>query len=289
MANVQRTNWEQYDIGQCLNLSLSEMIRNEPMLISASYFWSDAINAFMFNHGPMTPTLMDVVMLTGLNVHAPDRSFHLLEKASFKIETKSIGGWKGYIGKNMKTGSVSVREHTAFLNMWLEKFIFCGKAVGPTNNNIKLVETLANGNYVPLGKYLLGSVYHLLHQASVRLRNNQPITKLGGLWWFIQLWLHMYMHKTMVVDLSEMQFPSEEFSGEEETITRRCTSFGEAAIMIANDPKILGITDFFKCFYNGFPKTSTIWFAYHDEKVIYENPFKFQLDTWNTITLAPTK
>ena len=94
IASSQRTNWEQYDISQCLNLSLSEMIRNEPMLISASYFWSDAINAFMFNHGPMTPTLMDVVMLTGLNIDASDRSFHLLEKASFKIETKIISGWK---------------------------------------------------------------------------------------------------------------------------------------------------------------------------------------------------
>jgi len=81
---------EQYDISQCLNLSLSKMIRNEPMLISASFFWSDAINAFMFSHGLMTPTLLDVMMLTGLNIHAPDRSFHLLEKASFKIETKSI-------------------------------------------------------------------------------------------------------------------------------------------------------------------------------------------------------
>ena len=50
--------------------------------------------------------------------------------------------------------------------------------------------------------------------------------------------------------------------------------------MIANDPKILSITDFSKCFYNGFPKISTIWFAYHDEKVSYENPFKFQLDSW---------
>src|SRR6185312_505056 len=38
MANSQRTNWEQHDISQCLNLSLSEMIRNVPMLISASYF-----------------------------------------------------------------------------------------------------------------------------------------------------------------------------------------------------------------------------------------------------------
>ena len=212
------------------------------MLISASFFWSDAINAFMFKHGPMTPTLMDVMMFTGLNIHASDRPFQLLEKASFKIETKSIGGWKGYIGKNMKTGSVSVKEHTAFLNMWLEKFIFCGKAVGPTNNNLNLAETLANGNFVPLGKHLLGSVYHLLHQVSAKHRNNQPITNLGGPWWFIQLWPHMYMHKTMVVNLSEMEFPSEEFFEEEETITRRCTSFGEAAIMIANDPKILGIT-----------------------------------------------
>ena len=82
-ANVQRTIWEQYDISQCLNLSLSEMIRNEPMLIAAYYFCSDAINAFMFNHGSMTPTLIDVVMLTGLNIHAPDRPFHLLEKNFF--------------------------------------------------------------------------------------------------------------------------------------------------------------------------------------------------------------
>ena len=116
------------------------------------------------------------------------------------------------------------------------------------HNNLKLAETLAIGNPVPLGKHLLGSVYHLLHHVSSRLRKNQPITNLGGPWWFIQLWLHMYMHKTMVVELSEMEFPSENFSEEEETITRRCTSFGEVAIMIANDPKTLGITDFFKSF-----------------------------------------
>ena len=52
--------------------------------------------------------------------------------------------------------------------------------------------------------------------------------------------------------------------------------------MIANDPKTLGITDFFKSFYNGFPEISTIWFAYQDEKVMYENPFKFQLESWKT-------
>ena len=150
------------------------------MHISASFFWSDAINAFLFGHGLMTPTLLDVIMLTGLNITAPDRSFDFLDKASFKIETRTIGGWRGYVTKNMKTGSVSLRQHTAFLNMWLEKFIFCGKTVGPMNNTLKMAETLASGNPVPLGKHLLRSVYHLLHQVLAKLRADQPISNLGG-------------------------------------------------------------------------------------------------------------
>jgi len=80
----------------------------------------------------------------------------------------------------MKTGSVSVREHAAFLNMWPEKFIFFGKTISPTTNNLKMAETLAGGNLIPLGKHLLGSVYHLLHQVSVNLRTDQPISNLGG-------------------------------------------------------------------------------------------------------------
>ena len=68
------------------------MIRNEPMLISASYFWSDAVNAFLFGHGPMTPTLLDVMMLTGLSITAFDRAFNFMDLASFKIKTRVIGG-----------------------------------------------------------------------------------------------------------------------------------------------------------------------------------------------------
>ena len=79
-----------------------------------------------------------------------------------------------------------------------------------------------------------------------------------------------------------MSFLSEDFGEEENPITRRCTSFGEAAIMIANDSNVFGKTDFFKCFYNGFLEASTIWLAYQDEKVTYESPFKFQLDSWKT-------
>ena len=92
VANTYRADWEQYNISQCLNLSLLEMVRNEPMLTSVYFFWSDAINAFLFGHEPMTPTLLDVLMLTGLNISAPDRSVTFLDKASFKVETRNNGG-----------------------------------------------------------------------------------------------------------------------------------------------------------------------------------------------------
>jgi len=88
------------------------------------------------------------------------------------------------------------------------------------------------------------------------------------------------MHKAMGIKLLEMTFPQEDFGEEENPITVRCTSFGEVAIMIANDPNVFGKTNFFKCFYNGFTKNSTIWFAYQDDNKEYENPFKFNLDSW---------
>jgi hypothetical protein len=47
--------------------------------------------------------------------------------------------------------------------MCLEKFVFCGKTFGPTTNYQIVAEQLDAGNRTPLGKYLLGAVYHLLH------------------------------------------------------------------------------------------------------------------------------
>jgi len=68
------------------------MHMNESLLIVASYFWSDTLNAFIFSHGPASPTLADVLMLTGLDVSTADSS-HLFDTTpSAKVETRSIGG-----------------------------------------------------------------------------------------------------------------------------------------------------------------------------------------------------
>ena len=64
-------DWEVYYLSQCLTLSLSRMERNDSLLIAASYFWSNTLNAFVFGHGTMTITLADVYMLIGLRIIGP--------------------------------------------------------------------------------------------------------------------------------------------------------------------------------------------------------------------------
>jgi hypothetical protein len=61
-------NWDTLRIAQCLELSLAETPKNEDLLIAACHFWSNGVNAFLFGHGPMSPTLADVYMITGLDI-----------------------------------------------------------------------------------------------------------------------------------------------------------------------------------------------------------------------------
>ncbi|CAO2184601.1 unnamed protein product [Urochloa humidicola] len=282
MDSKKRTQWDQYDIGHCINLTLANIQRNDSLLITSSYFWSDALNAFLFGHGPMAPSLADVVMLTGLNITST-KSYDLLAKPTHKIETSKIGGgWSGYMETFAKSsGTIDHREHTAFLLMWLEKFLFCGKTFGPSNKFLKLAEHLASGNDFPLGKCLLGSVYRLLHEVSLRLRNNQPIPSLGGPWWFINLWLNVHMTRVLNIDLVRCKFPVTQLESADPK-SRRCISFGEAAATfdhVETNPDRLA--SYFCCFYNGLNKQVLTWHAYEDPNHNFEFPYNFKFDEAN--------
>lgn len=278
---ADRLYWDEADIGQCIDLSLAHMTRNEPLLQMSSYFWSDALNAFLFGHGPMTPTLIDVVMMTGLNITAADNCLRF-GKCTHRLETRKIGGWKGYIGKyNPGSGAINARERTAFFTMWLEKFFFCGKSAGPTTNCQAMAEVMASNQQLPLGKYLLGAVYRLLHQVGVCLRRNKPIGNPGGPWWFIQIWLNAYMHKIAGIDLKSIQFPASSFAENEEFKTRGALSIGEAASQIVNDPSAVTLVDYFKVFYHGFSDQDFSWFIYTDVKDTFSHPTNFDMTDTN--------
>ena len=141
------------------------MERNDSLLISASYFWSNALNAFIFGHGPMTITLADVYMLTGLRITGSVQPYEYLSVGSKRLaKIADYTRWASYNLNHVEDeSSVSEREYVAFLNMWMERFIFCGSSCGPTYNHKLMAEHLALGKDIPLGKYLLGAAYHLMY------------------------------------------------------------------------------------------------------------------------------
>ena len=113
--------------------------------------------------------------------------YDLLSVGSKKLaKILDCTGWASYVLNHIGDGStVDDREHVAFLNMWLEKFIFCGSSCGPTYNHKYLAGRLATGNGIPLRKYLLGSAYHLMHQVAAKLLKNKPVHTISGPWWLI--------------------------------------------------------------------------------------------------------
>ena len=71
-----------------------------------------------------------------------------------------------------------------------------------------MVEYLAVGIEIPVGKYLLGSAYHLMYQVAAQLLKNEAVHTISGPWWLIQMWLNLYMHKIVKPNLQNLSFPS---------------------------------------------------------------------------------
>jgi hypothetical protein len=193
VARVHQSTWETIGIADVLSLSLSPLDKNENLLKTIGYFWSDVLNCFLFGHSPMTPSLMDVVMITGLDIASPSPSAYNLPEVPFRLSSKSeCTNWGAYLKKHVKTkGPVTEREHTIFLNFWLEYFIFCGPSLAPTKNYLSLAYELAKDVTVGLDKLFLREVYMYLHLTFLSLLSQKKL-KTSGPWWFIQLWAYLY-------------------------------------------------------------------------------------------------
>jgi hypothetical protein len=174
-------------------LSLAETPKNESLLIAASHFWSNGANAFLFGHGPLSPTLADVYMISGPKVTGTVYPYKY-KGCSKQTGVKKGVGYKRYIQNPISDSPLTDVEYKAFLNMWLCIFIFCDRANEPTLNHIVMAEDLATGTPIPLGKYLLGSVYYILHQTTYLMHTSKKIPCAKGPWWFVQMWLQLYMH-----------------------------------------------------------------------------------------------
>lgn len=125
--------------------------------------WSNSINAFLFGHGPMTPTLMDVFNLTDLNITEDVSPWSLKTSMTHRLVTENIGGLKKYIQAYSQTGAVTDREQTAFLMMWLEHYIVC--LIYRSHQQFsKYNRILSRWPQNPLGRIFVGR--HVHHAAS---------------------------------------------------------------------------------------------------------------------------
>jgi hypothetical protein len=124
----------------------------------------------------------------------------------------------------------------AFLNFWLEHFIFCGPSLAPTKNYLSLAYELAKGANVGLSKLFLREVYKYLHLTSLSLLSQKKL-KTSGPCWFIQLWAHLYFqsHIPNFPVLADNSFP-------DQTGKRiKCTSYGQTLYSLHG--RILNLKD----------------------------------------------
>jgi len=282
----KKVHWDEIGIGQALSLTIANSAKDEPLMAAATYFWSNTINAFLFNQGPMTPTLIDIIMITGLDVTSSANPMSMNTKNQFDFKTKSIGGWSGYAAAYMGKRPVTPREHVAFLLMWLEKFLFCGSSCGLTTNWQFVAGALGSKKQFPLGKILLGYLYQMLNNASAKIAVGS-IVGAGGPWWLLQTWLNLVVMKVVNRPyVTEAEFPRlepiVEDDGEERT-HRRCMSYGEYASTLADaGVKLLAelLKDWFCSFYEGFQKDARVWFLYEDLADL-ELPLDFRFEDIN--------
>jgi hypothetical protein len=131
----------------------------------------------------MTPTLLDIVMITGLDISSSCSCAISLPEVLFKLSSKiECMNWGAFLNQHIKTkGPVTEKEHMTFLNFWLEHFLFCGPSLTPTKNYLPLAYELAKGSTVGLGKLFLGEVHRYLHLISLSLLTQKKL-RTGGPW-----------------------------------------------------------------------------------------------------------
>jgi hypothetical protein len=86
------------------------------------------------------------------------------------------------------------------------------------------------------------------------------------------MWLQLYMHQIVGVNLNNRHFPSSGYKEGEIQITKGCQTYGEAASTIIIDQNI---SQLFELFFRGF--TNPLWLPYlHNDNLTLPYEFTFE-------------
>lgn len=124
--------WQELGIDTLLEYACQGQPYSTSMLLAATYFWEGSTNTFHTRCGMITPTLLDVAMLTGLkpNNRLGDLSAADAIPIEFKVGKSGKPTYNNFIDYHAKTtGPVSDEEHVSFLTLWLSRYVFCSRSM----------------------------------------------------------------------------------------------------------------------------------------------------------------
>ncbi|KAF2310477.1 hypothetical protein GH714_012702 [Hevea brasiliensis] len=98
-----------------IDLSLVDIVYDEPLLIALLPFRSRHYNCFILPLGPMSITLRDVVALTSLPIHGETSLALVIDMASTQPAEKSATSFINFISLNAKKCDIIDEEHILFL------------------------------------------------------------------------------------------------------------------------------------------------------------------------------
>lgn len=118
-----------------------------------------------------------------------DQTLPLKAFRRVSISSQEFTSYASVAKKDYNLVSVpTVTEHILFLWVLVCKFIFSPAGGKPTMEYHTLARSLAIGPSFALGTLLLGSTYHALRKCVT----DDPVSKMDGSLWFVQLWLLAY-------------------------------------------------------------------------------------------------
>jgi hypothetical protein len=86
------------------------------------------------------------------------------------------------------------------------------------------------------------------------------------------MWLQLYMHQIVAIDLNYRHFPSTNYKERETQSTKGCQTYGEAASTVSINK---GIGQLFELFFSGF--IGPLWFPYLDnDNLTFPCEFSFK-------------
>ena len=159
--------WKDLGIFDLIQLSRQGPKYHNETLIAALHFWNPSTSSLHLKCGMFTPTLLDVVGLTGLK---PTGHIFDPTDSGSKILFDFTGlAYGNFIIDHRVTTSVEVsdKEHIAFLTYWLSMYIFCSRSIQVSKGFKTLAIQLHEGRDICLSKLILGSLYENLNQTSI--------------------------------------------------------------------------------------------------------------------------